>query len=200
MTSFVVCLRSRLITEAVAQLVALETDLDAVGSTPSTLRSTIVSAGAVAAVVVDGESAVRIEPQDTTGLPVVVVGRREDDAGKLERVVAALALDTGAGGLIAALRSVVTDRVAPVERPARSNDRRRRSGDGPRWLTPREHEVLHLVAAASTPKEIAESMGLSEHTVRTHVQNVLAKLDAHSRVDAVARARTLGLLDAPPGR
>jgi LuxR family transcriptional regulator, maltose regulon positive regulatory protein len=48
----------------------------------------------------------------------------------------------------------------------------------------------------STP-EIARELSLSVHTVRTHVRHLFAKLGAHGRTEAVARARVLGLL-APP--
>jgi len=47
--------------------------------------------------------------------------------------------------------------------------------------------------------EIARELSLSVHTVRTHVRHLFAKLGAHGRTEAVARARALGLL-APSGR
>nr|CAA9259324.1 hypothetical protein AVDCRST_MAG63-2342 [uncultured Armatimonadetes bacterium] len=61
-------------------------------------------------------------------------------------------------------------------------------------LSPREIEVLRLVAAGSSNQAIAENLVLSLHTVKRHVANILAKLDAASRTEAVSRARTLGLL------
>jgi DNA-binding CsgD family transcriptional regulator len=61
-------------------------------------------------------------------------------------------------------------------------------------LTARERDVLRLVAAGRTDREIAEALFLSRRTVNAHVAHLLAKLDAASRRDAVARARERGLL------
>jgi DNA-binding NarL/FixJ family response regulator len=64
-------------------------------------------------------------------------------------------------------------------------------------LTLREHEMLQLMAAGLGTKEISEQLELSLHTIRNHVQNVLAKLDAHSKLEAVAIAAREGLVDRP---
>lgn len=61
-------------------------------------------------------------------------------------------------------------------------------------LTPREEEVLRLVAAGLSNGEIASRLVLSIHTVHRHLANVMRKLDASSRTAAVARAGELGLL------
>jgi LuxR family maltose regulon positive regulatory protein len=61
-------------------------------------------------------------------------------------------------------------------------------------LTERESEVLRWLAAGFSNREIAERLVVSEGTVKTHVHNLLAKLGATSRTQALARARELGLL------
>jgi DNA-binding CsgD family transcriptional regulator len=61
-------------------------------------------------------------------------------------------------------------------------------------LSPREAEVLALVEEGLRNAEIAAKLFLSERTVEHHVASVLRKLQAHSRVDAVSKARSLGLL------
>jgi LuxR family maltose regulon positive regulatory protein len=61
-------------------------------------------------------------------------------------------------------------------------------------LTEREMELLRLVATDLSPVEIAERLSLSPTTVRTHIRNIYGKLGAHSRFEAVTRARDLGLL------
>jgi non-specific serine/threonine protein kinase len=68
-------------------------------------------------------------------------------------------------------------------------------------LTARELDVLRLVAAGRTDREIAETLFVSRRTVNTHVANILAKLGVATRRDAVERAREQGSLptaDAPP--
>jgi DNA-binding NarL/FixJ family response regulator len=61
-------------------------------------------------------------------------------------------------------------------------------------LTPREHEVLAAMADGACNKVIARRLGISLHTAKFHVAAILAKLDADSRTEAVARAAHLGLV------
>jgi DNA-binding NarL/FixJ family response regulator len=61
-------------------------------------------------------------------------------------------------------------------------------------LTPRELEVLQLLAEGLTNQQVGSRLGLSARTVKTHVQNLLVKLDVPDRTGAVARAFRLGLI------
>jgi DNA-binding CsgD family transcriptional regulator len=61
-------------------------------------------------------------------------------------------------------------------------------------ISRRELEVLELLAAGHANREIADRLGVSPHTVKTHVARLLEKLDARRRTDAIARARELGIL------
>ena len=61
-------------------------------------------------------------------------------------------------------------------------------------LTPRELEVLTLLAEGASNKAIAHRLGISVHTAKFHVRSVLNKLDAVGRTDAVAHAARLGLI------
>jgi DNA-binding NarL/FixJ family response regulator len=65
---------------------------------------------------------------------------------------------------------------------------------GPRRLTRRELEVLHLVAHGETDQGIADQLYLSRRTINCHVANILAKLDVRSRTAAVMTAARIGLL------
>ena len=61
-------------------------------------------------------------------------------------------------------------------------------------LSEREREVLDLIAAGSTNREIAEQLFLSPHTVKEHTSTVYRKLQARNRAEAVQRAQRIGLL------
>jgi DNA-binding CsgD family transcriptional regulator len=61
-------------------------------------------------------------------------------------------------------------------------------------LTPRELEVLALLAEGASNKLIGRRLGISAHTAKYHVASLLEKLDAVSRTDAVAHAARIGVL------
>jgi PAS domain S-box-containing protein len=85
------------------------------------------------------------------------------------------------------LLSIVRDRFAA---PAATDT----TVDGAAALTRRELEVLRLVAQGGNTKAIAEKLHVSPATIRNHVQNILGKLGAHSRLEAVAYAMRHRLL------
>jgi LuxR family maltose regulon positive regulatory protein len=61
-------------------------------------------------------------------------------------------------------------------------------------LSEREREILRLIAAGLSTHEIADELVIVVGTVRNHIKHIYSKLDAHSRLQAVERARTLNLL------
>jgi DNA-binding CsgD family transcriptional regulator len=67
-------------------------------------------------------------------------------------------------------------------------------------LTPREQEVLQLVAQGAANPEVAAKLHLSRHTVNFHVKNILHKLHLKNRAQAVAYAVRTGLASQPPER
>jgi DNA-binding NarL/FixJ family response regulator len=66
-------------------------------------------------------------------------------------------------------------------------------------LTARELEVLRLLAAGTSTAAASESLGIAPATLRAHVQAILRKLDAHSRLEAVAEAARMGLITLDNG-
>jgi DNA-binding CsgD family transcriptional regulator len=62
-------------------------------------------------------------------------------------------------------------------------------------ISPRELDVLHELAAGRSNKEIAQQLSVSPNTIKTHVAQLLQKLQANRRTDALRKARELGILD-----
>lgn len=62
-------------------------------------------------------------------------------------------------------------------------------------LTPREREVLRLMAEGLPSRQIAAEMGISYTTVRTHIRSLGSKLAVHSKLEAIVKARELGLIN-----
>lgn len=74
------------------------------------------------------------------------------------------------------------------------DSRHPRRAPGRAALSPREREVLRLVAGGSTNREIAAELGVSDETVKTLIGRTFGKLGARKRAEAVAEAHKLGLL------
>ena len=64
----------------------------------------------------------------------------------------------------------------------------------PPQLTPRQQEILELLAQGRAPKVVARELGLMETTVRNHIRLLHLALGAHSQLEAIARARGFGLI------
>ncbi|AWB84876.1 response regulator [Corynebacterium liangguodongii] len=127
---------------------------------------------------------------------VLVVTNYDTDADILGAIEAGavgyLLKDSAPGELVAAVRSAARGDAAlsPVVRTRlESRDRAPRLA-----LTPRELEVLALVAAGASNREIGHDLMLSEATVKSHLVHIYDKLGVRSRTSAVAAAREQGLL------
>ena len=96
--------------------------------------------------------------------------------------------------LLARVRTVLRR----VSKPTVSSERNAITSEIVDWeLTPRELEVLQLLAEGLTQPQIAKELVISPRTVGTHIQNLLGKLDVHSRAQAVALAHRIGLVRQP---
>ena len=90
------------------------------------------------------------------------------------------------------LPSITAKVIAEFARIPRSNPNR--TSETSETLSPREQEILRLVASGDSNKEIAERLVISEGTVKNHLSNILSKLSVKDRLQAVIRARELGWL------
>jgi DNA-binding CsgD family transcriptional regulator/tetratricopeptide (TPR) repeat protein len=130
---------------------------------------------------------------------------RADAAGGLRRA-ARLAAGLAAQPLsdqVAALArragiSLADDPGGPIASEANGTGRGQQPGTPALALTSREYEVLRLVAAGRSNREIAATLFISPKTASVHVSNILGKLGVASRTEAAARAHALRLLDEPP--
>jgi DNA-binding NarL/FixJ family response regulator len=90
-------------------------------------------------------------------------------------------------------RPTVAPRPVAAPEPSTASEARRDVNELSRFLTKREHEVLEHLVLGESGKYLARQMNISYSTARTHVQNILAKLGVHSRLEAVAFAVEHGL-------
>ena len=98
--------------------------------------------------------------------------------------------DTPQGRLLEAIHLVYAKkRYFPADIAARLIERMARSN-----LTPREHQVLQLVAKGFTNKEIGRALGISDNTARNHVNSIIEKLEVSDRTEAATIAIRQGLV------
>lgn len=142
--------------------------------------------------------AIETENVRDAGAPVLAL---LSDASDAARVLAAgargILLRTASaemiGSAVTALAeglTVIDPIFAPVLFPARDQF----PAEPVEELTLRELQVLRLMAEGQSNKMIARELGISEHTVKFHINAILGKLNAQSRTEAVVRATRLGLI------
>jgi DNA-binding NarL/FixJ family response regulator len=155
---------------------------------------------------VDGISATRDVLETRADVKVVILTTFEEDdyifGARRPGAAGFLLKRTSPEELISALHTVasgesllsppVTRRV--IERMAQEPAPETRSSELLRVLTPREREVLELVARGLPNGEIAKTLFIEESTVKTHVKRILAKLRLRDRVQAVIFAYESGLV------
>jgi len=127
-----------------------------------------------------------------------VVALVPDDRGAGEALLAGaravLPRDASAPRLAAAVAAAVEGLIAVDDTFEGALSPSRGAAAPSEDLTPREQEVLHLLAEGLSNKGIAQRLGISEHTAKFHVNAILSKLGAQTRTDAVVRAARLGLV------
>ena len=121
-----------------------------------------------------------------TTSPPIVIGIEIDDPELSDRLASLLAG-------VAGLRLAAPGEVAGVAIVSRDQQKARDATDIE--LTPRELDVLTLLAEGASNKTIARQLGISVHTAKFHVGSILDKLDATGRTDAVAHAARRGVIN-----
>ena len=149
----------------------------------------------------NGTDAVRQILSEFPETKVVMVTASEDEAVFLS------AIEAGCAGFVTKSRALddLEDAVRAVAEGESLIDasmlfrvlasvRSDRRNSGRSDLSPREFEILQLTARALTNPQIAEQLHLSVKTVRNHLQNILWKLESHSKLEAVTVATRRGLI------
>ena len=143
-----------------------------------------------------GQAILRVRPQ----AKLIFLTRETGDGARFS------AAKIGAHGFIHKSRaaSEVVDAVRVIGNggtlvgPNAMADARRQMRDRPdqrEQLTAREKEVLRLMAMGVPSREIASRLDISYTTVRTHIRSLGSKLDVHSKLEAIVRARELSLIE-----
>ena len=197
-----------MVAEAFAEVVEGQPDMEVVGYASNVEDARRVARSSNPDVVLmdyrlkdgDGVAATLLIKQDSPATQVVMVTSALSDAVLIPALEAGcsgfLTKDRPVDEVLAAIRAVhagesmispdMLVRLLPRLRPMKK-------GVGEE-LTPRELEVLQLLAEGLSTQAIANQLVLSSKTVRNHVQAILAKLGVHSKLEAVATAARRGLI------
>ncbi len=190
----------RMFAESLVRVLGDEPDIEVTGVAVSAADATAQLPGAHADVCVldyqlpdrDGAATIGELRRLVPGLRVVMLtGLAQDHTARAAYEAGCSAFvtkDRAAHDLVDAVRAAHAGLTAPAPGPAKSSAADRFG------LTPREREVLRLLAEGSSTDDIMARLFVSRNTVRTHVQKVIGKLGAHSKLEAVAVARREGIV------
>ena len=207
-TSVLIVEDHQVVAEGLAALINDQTDMRVVGHAGSVAESVARAAELKPDLVVvdfrltdgtgaDAAAAIRQMRPETK---LIFLTREDSDAARFA------ALESGASAFIHKSRAAqeVVDAIRKVANGAslftpRSiaqllNSRREVESQLER-LTPREKEVLRMMAEGMASRDIAKRLGISYTTVRTHIRSLGSKLAVHSKLEAIVKARELGLVE-----
>jgi DNA-binding NarL/FixJ family response regulator len=131
---------------------------------------------------------------------MIFLTREDTDAAHFAAVQsgasAFLSKSRAAAEVVAAIRDVQRGKMLITPRTIATLLEKRRALEAQlERLTPREKEVLRLMAEGFPSRAIAARMGISYTTVRTHIRSLGMKLAVHSKLEAIVKARELGLIN-----
>jgi DNA-binding NarL/FixJ family response regulator len=205
----------RLLAEALVAALAAEPDIDVVGIASSVAGVSGHLGSRVDVVLMDyllgdgtGADATRIVKARQPGAAVVILTAYSDGETILETVRAGadgyLTKDRALDDVVAAVRAahaheILLPREVIVEIAMRVADARQHADEAPpvEPLTPRELDVLRLLAEGLDSAAICRRLSIAPNTLRTHTQNMMSKLGTHSKLETVAYALRNGLVEPP---
>jgi DNA-binding NarL/FixJ family response regulator len=204
-----------LLTDSLARLLDSEPDLEVVGVAGSVAEAKQLARERMDVVLMDyrlpdgtGAEATRAIKARWPSARVVMLTAVHDDETVLESIQAGadgyLTKDRAVEDVVAAVRAArAGDTLLPrsvivgiAQRVASAQDR---GPDRPAMepLTPRELEVLRALSEGLATPDICERLSISRNTLRTHVQNIMAKLHVHSKLEAVTVALRYRIIESP---
>jgi DNA-binding NarL/FixJ family response regulator len=209
----------RVVREGLAMVLGLLPDVEVVGCAADGDEAVALAADLRPDIVLmdlrmprcDGAEATRVLRERVPETKVVVLTTYADDRSVLTALRAGargyLTKDASGAEIRHALQQVI-DNQAVIDPAVQhhvvdaiatlpSAGARRSSSPLPAGLTPREAEVLSLIAAGMSNREIAEHLVISEGTVKSHINHLLPKIDARDRAQAVTFAYRRGLAPTP---
>ncbi len=150
--------------------------------------------------VMDGIEAITAIKSEMPDIELIALTSVLEDASVIGAIragaVGYLLKNTRADELIQAIKAAADGQVQLSPQAAARLIREVRAPESPEALTDRETEVLRLLAAGCSNKEIAYQLTIGEKTVKTHVSSILSKLNVASRTQAALYAVRIGLVDS----
>jgi len=212
-----ICDDQSLFREALRTLLSSYSDLEVVGEAANgeeSLRLAVSLSPDIALMdlrmpVMDGVEATRRINQLGKGIKVIVLTTFDDDetvfeglrAGAVgyllkdvssEKLVEAIkAANNGEYFLLPSITAKVVSEFSKISKPVR----KQKDELIPDPLSPREIEILKIVATGASNREIAEQLFISEGTVKNHLSSILSKLGVRDRMQAILRAKEYGIID-----
>jgi two-component system, NarL family, response regulator LiaR len=149
--------------------------------------------------IMDGVTAIGIIRRELPDTEVIALTSVLEDQAVIGAIRAGaigyLLKDTESDELIRAIKAAANGQVQLSPKAAARLLREVRAPESPEALTEREVEVLRLLAKGFSNKEIAQDLVIGEKTVKTHVSNILSKLNLTSRTQAALHAARIGLVE-----